>query len=206
MNRYNFIAPAYDFLKRIIFGNKLENASTFYLQKKPEPKTILIVGGGTGEILKQFSANQTVYYVESSSKMIHKALQRKVNCTVVFHHCNYQQFDAGGVSFDLICFPFFLDQFNDVQIGSMMSHSSRLLKPTGSIVITDFIPVSDLTSVFQKLLLRTVIVFFTITTKHPISKIFNIVEIVKTTSFQMVSKKYFVKGMVIASLWKKAEH
>jgi len=205
LNRYNFIAPAYDFLKRIVFGNSLEKASHHHLPNPTDHLNILIVGGGTGKILEQFGPAHTVHYVDTSSVMIDKAKKRKVRCTVYFHHCEFDSFETDE-SFDLICFPFFLDQFNDGQIAIILSKSYNLLSPTGSVIITDFVPVYQLTNWWQKLLLKTVIVFFTITTKHPVSKIFNIVDPAKRSNFQLVKKKSFVNGMVIASLWKKAEH
>lgn len=189
----------------MVFGNGLEKASHHFIPQLSESEQILIVGGGTGEILEQFTSNQTVHFVDSSATMIALAKKRKHTCSVQFHHCRFEDFIIDQTYND-IWFPFFLDQFNDEEIATILDNAQRHLRPTGKMVIVDFIPVNLLSKWHQKLLLRTVIVFFTITTKHPIRKIFNIVESAKQTNFQLVKQKYFVNGMVIASLWQKAEH
>lgn len=205
MNRYNHIAPFYDILKRIVFGIALEQAANYYITQSEEAQTILVVGGGTGQILTQFKSHHTVHYIDSSSAMIQKAKNRKVDCDVQFYHQSFEDYKASE-TFDAIHFPFFLDQFNNTGLTQLLNKAKKLMSPESQLVISDFRPVHELSNWRHKLLLKTVIVFFSMTTRHPISKIFNIEEVTESAHFLLVKRKYFVSGMVFASIWTKAEH
>jgi ubiquinone/menaquinone biosynthesis C-methylase UbiE len=50
---FDFIAPYYDFLSKLIFGKRLRIAQTSLLSKIPRHQRILLVGGGTGWILPE---------------------------------------------------------------------------------------------------------------------------------------------------------
>ena len=205
MNRYFFIAPVYDFLKRIVFGKTLNNAASHYLSELPKSAVVLIVGGGTGASLPHFTKQHDVHFVDASGRMIRVAKKRPKDATVHFYT---QAFNPAlfNQKFDAICFPFFLDLFDQKEAIDLLNEVHNLLKPDGKLVITDFYPVETLQNWRQKLVLRTVIVFFNVTTWHKHSKIFNIPEAVKLSNYQLVSLKEFANGMVFASLWKRAEH
>lgn len=205
MNQYNFIAPWYDLLKRMVFGKQLDRATSSFLAETSQYKHILIVGGGSGALLSHFNKDQQVWYVEASDKMISLAQKRQAQCQVEFIHQAVQTFKSNQ-QFDIIILPFFLDQFKDDQIKAILKQCNDWLCPTGELHIVDFNPANQLTKWYQKLLLRTVIVFFSVTTNHRLSKIFNIIAITKESNFQLVEQKLYFGGMVFASKWKKAGH
>ena len=205
MNRYDFVAPIYDVLKRIVFGRALNNATAAHLNDIDQFKNILIVGGGTGANLPLFDAHHIVDFIDASPAMIQKAKKRKTKAQVQFHSTLFDSF-VSTTNYDLILFPFFLDLFDITEGMSILQRTQLMLAPQGRLIVTDFHPVESLNSIRQKLLLRTVIVFFIITTRHRYTKIFNIKDAVKQSDYQLIDENNFVNGMVFATIWKKTEH
>ena len=205
MNRYFFVAPFYDLLKRISFGDALNNATINYMSELSEYKDFLIVGGGSGISLPQFNQDQNIQFIDSNASMIARAKRRKTSAAVQYHAKRFEAFDTTQ-KFDVICFPFFIDLYNQNEATSILDKAKSLLNDSGRLVVTDFYSIKKLSNWRQKLLLRTVIVFFNITTWHRHSKIFNIPNTIKASNFQCINLKEFANGMVFASLWKKAEH
>src|ERR1035437_6499804 len=73
MSNFNRIAPFYDMLSKIIFGNALLRASSLFLYKLPEHGTALFIGGGSGIILKQIAELKPelqIDFIEASEKFI----------------------------------------------------------------------------------------------------------------------------------------
>ena len=84
VNDFNFIAPFYDVLARIVFGNAILKAQTTHLSEINENDQVLILGGGTGKLLEHIPFCDRVDYVEKSEKMIRIAKRRLVNRSVNF--------------------------------------------------------------------------------------------------------------------------
>jgi len=201
LNDYNRIAPFYDRLKKLVFGEQLDLASNYHLSKLTGPAKILIVGGGTGSILTNISSIHSVDYVDQSSNMIDLAKARKFTCDVTFQTSTFENYDT-TLSYDVIIFPFFLDMFTKKELEDILKKSKQLLKDNGSIHISDFVAKNSGLSVFQKLLLTSIFVFFRITTQHRLFKIINTQPLLQKLNFQPVTEKSFVSGMVVASVWK----
>ncbi len=176
-----------------------------YISDLSEYKDLLIVGGGSGVSLPHFNQHQKIQFIDSNALMISRAKKRKNSAEIQYHIQPFESF-GNNQKFDLICFPFFLDLFNQEEARQILDRANRLLKDSGRLVVTDFYHMKKLSNWRQKLVLRTVIVFFNVTTWHRHSKIFNIPNTIKESNFQQVKLKEFANGMVFASLWKKAEH
>ncbi len=170
-----------------------------------ESSSILIVGGGTGKILESFSASHTIDYVEPSASMINRSKQRSYQCDVQFHPCSIQEF-IPSKDYDVIVLPFVLDLFNSQELEEVIRKCTQALNHHGRIHISDFYPEELLDARWKKLLLRTVIVFFRITTKHHLQIIVNITPIMQATDYKKVTSKNYFHGMVFASLWERVTH
>ena len=73
---FDFIAPFYDLLARLVFGRAISRSQTRFLLEIPSGAKVLILGGGTGWILLDIfrQANPSeVLYLEASSHMLAKA-------------------------------------------------------------------------------------------------------------------------------------
>lgn len=162
MNGYNLIAPYYLFFVKLVFGDLLFKAQTHFLTKKLDPAQILIVGGGSGELLS-FCLNQypttRITYVESSSKMIElseKRVSTQDQKRVDFKCKSIFEWDTNQ-KFDLVVLPFILDLFSEINCHNLLHKTKSILQKKGFIMITDF---SNNSSKFQKALINFMYLIF----------------------------------------------
>ncbi|HEX6224383.1 MAG TPA: class I SAM-dependent methyltransferase [Chryseolinea sp.] len=115
MNNFDFIAPFYDRLSKLIFGKAIISAQTAYLTDIRQGGNVLILGGGTGWILRAVTAiNPTcrIWYIDASSKMIALSKQAAAGSQnpVIFIHGTENSI-PDSVSFDAVITNFYLDLF-----------------------------------------------------------------------------------------------
>ncbi|NJN40867.1 MAG: hypothetical protein HC811_00060 [Flammeovirgaceae bacterium] len=107
------IAPYYDFLANLVFGNTLIRAQQKFLESIEPNSSILILGGGSGQILTDIDnivKGCTINFIEISTGMMELARNRKViNNTIVFD----QHLEPSTRTYDIIIMNFFLDQFTE---------------------------------------------------------------------------------------------
>jgi ubiquinone/menaquinone biosynthesis C-methylase UbiE len=78
LNSFDRIAPVYDRLADIVFGTAILDAQRTHLHALNDAREILILGGGTGRLLRDLlgqNAKSRVTYVEASQRMIELALK-----------------------------------------------------------------------------------------------------------------------------------
>jgi ubiquinone/menaquinone biosynthesis C-methylase UbiE len=170
---YNKIAGVYDLISRAVYGKALVNAQVCLLKYIPANSRVLIVGGGTGWILEeiaQIHSGLTIDYVESSQKMI--ALSEKKDHGT--NHINFINLPAEDYiteeRYDVILTPFFFDNFKVDKIQVIFDQLNNLLKKNGIWLYVDFI---DNGRIWQKLFLKTMYLFFRITTGIETQKLIN---------------------------------
>ncbi len=167
INQFNRVAGSYDLLGRLVFGNTLQKAQLVYLSLVPAEANVLILGGGTGQVLKYLlSVNSScrVWYIEASSSMIKSATKniREMNNTmrVNFIHGTHDSI-PGDIRFDVVIANFFLDLFSH-RLNTVIRKIKDALQPNGDLLITDFV---DGGKVWQKVMLSSMYLFFNTTCK-----------------------------------------
>jgi ubiquinone/menaquinone biosynthesis C-methylase UbiE len=162
---YDKIARIYDFISRAIFGKALVNAQVCLLKYIPANSRVLIVGGGTGWILEEIAkihAGLTIDYVESSQKMI--ALSEKRNDgrnQVNFIHVAAENHTTEQ-RYDVLLTTFLFDNFKADKIQVIFTKLNGLLKKDELWLYADFV---DNGRLWQKIVLKTMYLFFRITTR-----------------------------------------
>ena len=166
---FNNVARPYDFISRLVFGNALVDAQVSLLGHIPEKSSILIVGGGTGWILEEISKRHPeglqIVYVEVSGKMIELSGKRDTRQNnVSFIHKPVEEYESDKL-FDVIITPFFFDLFLKSDVTTLFSHIDKSLKTGGSWLYTDFVPPKYQTKLWQKVLLKSMYLFFGLLSK-----------------------------------------
>ena len=195
------IAAFYDYLAGLIFGKHLHDAAEYFINRIPKDARILIIGGGTGRILRQLDkpGNQMVVdYVELSKAMIeagrknHKG-QLKVNFIQadVFlwepqHH------------YDVIITPFVLDCFTSAKVTELVTSLTNVLQPDGTWIFADFIHTN---SYLKKALVRLMYLFFRITTGLRTSALPDYRMAFEKAGLKLHEEKMFYHGMVAARMY-----
>src|SRR5882762_1794152 len=112
-NNFDRIAFLYDRLARLIFGHSIIDAQKHFLKLIPNRAAVLILGGGSGWILKDLLRERPevyVCYVDASKEMITLAKKGTQSPRIVFIHGTEN--DIPKQQFDIVLTHFYLDLFS----------------------------------------------------------------------------------------------
>ena len=104
-------------------------------------KTCLIVGGGSGSELASIqSGHQKIQFIDSNALDDRESQKTKnQRCSAVPRYPAIRSLWHTNQKFDVICFPFFLDLYNQERgKATILDRAKRLLKDSGRLVVTDF--------------------------------------------------------------------
>ena len=196
-NQFDHVAPVYDLLSAMVFGNELMVAQCFFLDRLSENDKVLIVGGGTGKILKHpaFVRTSNINFLEISEGMIKRARRYSKSLDDVnFIHADFFQHSG---RYDFIICNFFLDCFNEEYLAKACQQLRLMLNPNGRLVVTDFQKTSR---VKHRLLLKAMLSFFRLFTALQADKLNDIPKSLMK-DFRKINTKQFYKGFVFTSLY-----
>jgi ubiquinone/menaquinone biosynthesis C-methylase UbiE len=204
-NNFDYVATYYDRLKRLAFNNTLDEAELELYYQNFNGKRILIVGGGTAESMSKIfrSDFDCLFYVEKSQKMLKLAQARHEDKfrAVNWIHEEITNFHSPG-TFDFLITPFFLDCFRFDRLQTVIGHLADMLSPEGKWLISDF-SISYNPSLFNRLRIRLMIIFFRMTSGLEANELYNHLEILENHSLRISSKKYFRNGLIYSAVVEK---
>lgn len=203
VNDFDFVAPYYGLLSRLVFGNTLKRAQKYFLFNIPESARVLIIGGGTGDILlalDQLGRAIEVVYVERSAEMLQLSKGRSLgNITVEFIHGTQDNIPASP--FDVIITAFFLDVFDKRKLPVVMGKLHHCLKPSGLWLQTDFVRTGKRR---HRLLIRLMYHFFRIVACMEGSCLLNFDKYFHELEYENVASEYFYQRMIRTTLYRRA--
>ncbi|WP_375580362.1 class I SAM-dependent methyltransferase [Marivirga tractuosa] len=200
MADFNRISSLYDFLKILVFGKQLEKASNHFLNQISSNSSVLIIGGGTGKILRNFSSTHQIKYLELSEAMIRKAKKINSEAKVEFIQADILKW-VTNEKYDLIVTSFVLDCFNDSQLNEILPKLKNILKRDGKWIQTDFYPKSST----HKLLIKIMYVFFNITTNLNVKKLADFNSLFEKHNFIFKRNALFYHSMVESKIYQKID-
>lgn len=211
-NNFNFVAPFYDQLARLIFGKSIKQSQTWLLPFIPENATVLLIGGGTGWLLtemQQTTKAGKILYLEASEKMLQRSQKRyasspKNSKTKVAFRLGNETALAPEESFDVIITPFLLDLFLPENLDKLMQHLYRQLKPNGKWLVADFEP-KNATHFWQKSLLRIMVQFFKITANLQSNTLPDLEKAFAGYPLNQNAKAHFYHNLIFAAVYQKPE-
>jgi len=201
---YDNVAPFYDKLSRLVFGKTIINAQKYLLTYIPANSNILIVGGGTGNILEEIThkhaAGLHITYVEISLNMLTLSRKRDVGDNQVqFIHQPIQEVDLQPV-FDLVITPFLFDNFLPSTAEIVFNKVNAALKPGGCWLFADFQLNSK--STLHKWLLKSMYFFFRLLCKVETNRLYDIRPLFKSL-YEEVACKTFFKNFIRSVVYQK---
>jgi len=165
LNGFNTIAPFYDHLANLVFGRSIQSSQKVFLNEIKDCSTILILGGGTGWLLKELlrvNRSGVIYYIEASSKMIEVAkVAVKNDARVTFVHGTEDDIPA-LVKFDAVITSFYLDVFTQKSLCIAVRKIGKSLMPGAYWLAADF---TSGVNRWQRLLLKVMYYFFRVVTQ-----------------------------------------
>lgn len=213
---FDAVAPIYDHLARLVFGKSIARAQTHFLNAIPANANVLVVGGGTGWIIRELLQNRClnhIDYVEASMRMIHLA-QRKYDVIRKQPNMNAQtqvNFIHGTeenlpqkIIYDAIITFFVLDTQSDAPLQKMMSILYGRLKKPGVWLFADFkISRKKHERWWHQLLVSAMFLFFRLTCRLQNNKLpdydlaFTKLELMKE------KEKFFYGNLIISEVYRK---
>ncbi|MCY7409914.1 MAG: class I SAM-dependent methyltransferase [Chitinophagales bacterium] len=205
-NSFNLIAPFYDSLSSLVYGKNLINAKKAFLNKISSGSQILLMGGGTGNILNELFHSVpdiTIDFVEPSSAMIEIAeknltaqFRSQVNFVCGDHHSipKEKKFDVVTSFFVIDCFK----QNEAIEFG--IAITSRL-KENGVWLFSDFFYTNNK---LQHLLIWVMYRFFKVIAKISSNKLPDYELLFQQLHFSVEEEKTFMKGMIQTKVLRRA--
>jgi ubiquinone/menaquinone biosynthesis C-methylase UbiE len=205
-NNYNGIARFYDFLSRLIFQRTIVEAQVGLLKQIPANSSVLIVGGGTGWVLEELakihSKGIEITYVEKSGEMIKLAKKKNYKKNKVeFIHQGIEEYIADK-KFDVILTAFLFDNFLIDKIEFVFSKLDALLKQRGFWLFADFRNDDRRGPFWQKLLLKTMYLFFKITCNIETPHLVNM-DSFFTGEYNKIFEAFYFSRFIKASIYSK---
>lgn len=170
LNQFNFIAPLYDRVAQLVFGQAISVAQLRLIQYLPPSPVVCIVGGGSGEFLSallQVHPTAQVIYIESSSAMIQLSqakLTKNQAAQVTWIHATHEalmstdELNTLELSHvNVMCTFFFLDVLTPSEAKDWIVKISDQLPSHACWLFADFIPSSKL---WQRLFVRLMYICF----------------------------------------------
>ncbi|RAK00335.1 methyltransferase family protein [Larkinella arboricola] len=122
-NGFDGIAPFYDALSRLVFGNTLRKAQAHWLDRIPPGADILVLGGGSGWLLSRLLAvckPRQVIYIDASAVMIELARQKVNNDRRVDFRAGTELAIQPTDRVDVVITPFVLDLFTEERLKTVV--------------------------------------------------------------------------------------
>lgn len=209
-NNYNFIAPVYDQITRLVFFGSIQKAQLAHLNLLPDEGKILFIGGGTGFALQQImllKPNLKIDYLDQSVKMI-KLSKEKIKHL----EASNVNFIIGNESsipktrYDGIVSFFYFDLLPKNNREAVFTQLYQQLKVEGIWLFSDF---HQAKSPYEKLLELVMYSFLQLSTNLKISNIPPLVPLISAKKLQLVAEKTFYKKFIFSfallkSHWNKS--
>jgi len=138
---FDFIAPFYDGLARLVIGRDIVNAQLHFIKSIKGCNHLLILGGGSGWILdflcKEFP-DLKIDYIDMSPGMLNGARKRRGN----HKHITFIQGTENNIPdklYDGVITNFYLDMFHEQSLKMVLEKIKGSLADDALWVITDFV-------------------------------------------------------------------
>jgi len=209
-NNFNLIAPFYDLLGYLIFGNSLKKSQLSHLKMVSSGSRVLLLGDGSGYVLQyllKYNNCAKIDYIDASSRMAEQAKDRiKITRSTTKINFIIKKMEDVDITekYDVVITSFFLDLFEENKLRLILSKVDQCTNEDGYLIVTDFkIKKDNLHSYWQKLLVKAMILFFKITSNIEIKQLQDIWKTIESFHFQESEASDFYKGMIRSSVFSK---
>lgn len=213
MPDFDFIAPYYDSLASLVFGNTLRKVESHFFSYLKTKTRILVVGGGSGDIIESLAKvnpDLQVTYLEASGKMVQMAKEkfegsiRKLKKPPVFIHGTEKDIPI-DLKVDAICTPFVLDIYPQKEMEQMASKLDQHLNREGFWFFADFEPNKHTFWLARKILVPLMYQFFAWVSQIPARQTPNYEAFFAKHQFVQLESKRFFLNLIVSRLYQKAE-
>lgn len=196
VNDFDRIASFYDRLAKWVFGNSILKSQTIFFHLLTKESDVLILGGGSGQLLESMPLVRSIDYVEKSRKMIELARKKHTKSSVTFLNSDFFDWEVEK-KYDFIVCPFFLDCFNEINLRKVVEKIKIYLNPIGMIWVADFDSKST-----SRTLSSLMHFFFRIASNLEAKKLKDINHEILLQGFEVKDEKFFHQNTIFSRVYR----
>lgn len=205
-NNYNRIAPFYDRLVHLAFGDCQKKAQTAYLNQIDEKAKVLVIGGGSGLFLPELfrlKPDVRIDYLEPAPQMnrLAKTRLKKVELAqFLLLEESLENTELKKNHYDGILTFFFFDLFPKAKSKQLHEKLFQSLKKDGIWLISDFnSPQNDK----QRRLVKLMFIFLHFTVKAAQKSIYSYEDLFSKKHFKLEQHKNHCNKLFFSSAYRK---
>ena len=196
---FDLLAPIYDGLAQLFIGRHIVSSQLHFLSHFRECKRLLILGGGSGWILKHIQQEcpaLEIDYIDVSPRMLQLARKNtdpgsRVNFILGTEDDIPDQLYDGAIT------SFYLDMFDDRSLDSVIDKIKKAMARSGKWVVTDFVNDRKGHEVMLWLMYR----FFGIVTRIRATHLPEWKNRMKHAGCKLIEYEVFANGFIRAELY-----
>ncbi|WP_295767637.1 class I SAM-dependent methyltransferase [uncultured Mucilaginibacter sp.] len=195
----------YEKLSKLVFGQAQIRAQEYFLSQISSDAHILIIGGGTGQILESLTkvhpSGLSIAYVEISPKMMALSRKRNTGKNIVEYYTEDISQISFNQKFEVIITAFVFDNFTDENVAKLLPQVSRWCKPHCIWLDTDF----QLTGArWQKLMLYSMYTFFRTIGAVNVNQLPDVQNVFDVCNYQLTDEKEFYGRFIYSRVYKRS--
>lgn len=209
---FDILAPHYRWMERFLAQGKLQRCRLHGLEAALGSERLLLVGEGHGRFLELLGSQEysgSVTCVDASSRMLEVEMRKArqsglVEGQVDFVHADVLEWEPPEERFDCVATHFFLDCFDEVELGRMVRKLGRAIETGGSWHVADFsCPDKGWRRLRDRLILWAMYLFFLSVTGLSATKLVNPDRMISESGFSNMSSMETEWGLLRSTLWRK---
>jgi len=208
LSNFNTIAPVYDLLSQLVFFGSIQKAQISFVEQIAGDDRILILGGGSGLILKALEALHrpiSVDFVEPSTRMIAKAkkqAQNRVDFQINFYQLPFADFEVVH-DYDWVFCGFFLDVFSETNLHKAIDKISNTMNNQTKLVVSDFQISNNGNRYWQRPFSKIMHSFFGVFAKLESKSLLNIHRHLCQAQLGRQERKTFYADFIFSTIYRK---
>ena len=210
---FDTLAPYYETLERIAFGNTLQRCRVAYLNEIASPRRALIVGEGNGRFLPELlriHPQVEIDCIDASQRMLQLARERvdwespSHARRVRFVHQDIRFWAMPAHRYDLLVTHFFLDCFPEAALIGVIKKLAQFATEDANWLLSDFcIPQKGMARLSARGWLAAMYLFFRITARIEASELIDPTSFLRTEGFALGRQHLFRKGILKSEIWRR---
>jgi SAM-dependent methyltransferase len=207
------LAPWYQRLERIAFGDDLQRCRVACLGEVATPQRALIVGEGDGRFLLELlrlhpgievdCLDESRRMLQLARKRIERELPERARC-VRFLHQDIMSWAAPERHYNLLVTHFVLDCFPEAALTSIIKKLADAATGDANWLLADFcLPPRGMARLRARAWLAAMYLFFRVTARIPASELIDSTPFLQGEGFALARQHLFRNGMLKSESWRR---
>ncbi|NOT75471.1 MAG: class I SAM-dependent methyltransferase [Cyclobacteriaceae bacterium] len=198
---FDFIAPHYDKMVKLVFGMQMQKAQHFFLSKVRDGSKVVVLGGGSGLWLDQFLKEHSkckIVYIESASRMLDLARKKSLADSRIEFRLGTENSITELNHFDAVITFCYLDLFSDEELVKIIEKIKASVRHESVWLATDF--VSD--RQWHKAMLKLMYSFFGLVSRLKNQKLPDWNRALRSSGLVEEEREFFYGGFIKSSVYR----